>query len=66
MPKGSEIGPNDILIPDVDDDLIAFLRLRAKLAGKTFGDVVLDALAKGTDTPRERFAGASVIVLDDA
>ncbi|AMJ63146.1 hypothetical protein [Bosea sp. PAMC 26642] len=67
MPKLSEIeiGPNDILIPDVSDEAIAALRAHAQLMGKSFSDSVLDVFARGLDSPRESLAGASVIVLDD-
>jgi hypothetical protein len=67
MPKLSEIeqGPNDILIPDVDDELLESLRWRAELMGKGLSDYILDIFARGADMPRESFAGASVIVLDD-
>ncbi|CAN7590649.1 hypothetical protein [Bosea sp. LjRoot237] len=60
-----EIGPNDILIPDIDDALIESFRWRAELMGRSFSDYVLDILARGADIPRERLANASVIVLDD-
>lgn len=67
MPKLSEIeiGPNDILIPDIDDETIAALRVQAEAFGRTFSDHILDILARGADSPRERLNGASVIVLDD-
>lgn len=67
MPKLSEIelGPNDILIPDVDDELLESFRWRAELMGKSLSDYILDIFARGADMPRESFKGASVIVLDD-
>ncbi len=67
MPKAIEIeiGPNDILIPDIDDRLIESFRWRAELMGKSFSDYVLDIFARGAEVPRARLAGASVIVLDD-
>ncbi|HEV7336514.1 MAG TPA: hypothetical protein VGO06_11135 [Bosea sp. (in: a-proteobacteria)] len=67
MPKLSEIelGPNDILIPDIDDALIADFRRRAELMGRSVSDYILDIIARGAALPREHFAGAYVIVLDD-
>ncbi|MBN9448482.1 MAG: hypothetical protein J0I67_16460 [Bosea sp.] len=67
MPKLSEIelGPNDILIPDIDDALIADFRRRAELMSRGVSDYILDIIARGAALPREDFAGAYVIVLDD-
>jgi hypothetical protein len=67
MPKLSEfeLGPNDILIPDIDDALIADFRRRAELMGRSLSDYILDIFARGADLPRERFAGAYVVILDD-
>jgi hypothetical protein len=67
MPKLSEIelGPNDILVPDVDDALTADFRWRAELMGRSLSDYILDILARGADLPREDFAGAYVVMLDD-
>lgn len=67
MPKLSEIelGPNDILIPGIDDELIADFRRRAELMGKSLSDYILEILARGADLPRERFASAYVVILDD-
>ena len=67
MPKLSEIeiGPNDILIPDIDDALIADFRRRAELMGRGVSDYILDIIARGADLPRERFASAYVVILDD-
>lgn len=67
MPKLNEIelGPNDILIPDIDDELLADFRRRAELLGKSLSDYILDIFARGADLPRERLAGAYVVVLDD-
>lgn len=67
MPKlnAIELGPNDILIPDIDDALIADFRQGTELIGRSLSDYILDIFARGADLPRERFAGASVVVLDD-
>jgi hypothetical protein len=67
MPKLSEfeLGPNDILIPDIDDALIADFRRRAELMGRSLSDYILDIFARGADLPRERFANAYVVILDD-
>lgn len=67
MPKLSEIelGPNDILIPDIDDKLIESFRWRAELLGKSLSDYILDVLARGADIPRKSLASAYVVVLDD-
>lgn len=67
MPKLSEfeLGPNDILIPDIDDALIADFRRRAELMGRSLSDYILDIFARGADLPRERFSNAYVVILDD-
>ena len=67
MPKLSEIelGPNDILIPDIDDKLLAAFRWRAEFIGKSLSNYILDVLARGVDLPRESFSGAYVVILDD-
>ena len=67
MPKLSEIelGRNDILIPDIDDALIADFRRRAELMGRSLSGYILDILARGADLPRERFASAYAVILDD-
>ncbi len=65
-PKGDiRLGPNDLVIPDIDKDLIERLRLKGRLSGRSFEDIILDTLALGADIPRERLNGASVIWLDD-
>lgn len=67
MPKLSEIelGRNDILIPDIDDALIADFRRCAALMGRSVSDYILDIVARGAVLPRERFADAYVVIPDD-
>jgi hypothetical protein len=66
MPKLSEIEvrPNDILLPDVPDDVIAALALRATLNERSFSEHVICLLADHFDIPRDALASATAIVLD--
>ncbi len=68
MPKLSEIKlrPNDIVVSDVSDEAIEQLRLAASGVAKPLSDYVLDLIARHFETPREKLAGASVIVLEPA
>jgi hypothetical protein len=66
MPKLSEIdpGPNDILLDDVPDDVIAVIQLRAEAICMSFGDYVLALIADHAGASRETVARPSVILLD--
>ena len=66
MPKRSEIElhPDDILLPDVPDDTIERLRLKAALNDVPVSRYVLGLIADHFETPREAFASATMIVLD--
>ena len=59
-----ELRPNDILLSDVPDDLIALLKLRAQAAKMSFSEYVLGMIADHFGSPRDELRNATIIVLE--